>query len=41
MGCGSSSPVGGPVYTHMTRTFANVITALRMTKEEVDGLYIA
>jgi len=39
MGCGNSSMVNGPVYTHMVRTFQNVITAMGMTKDEVDTLF--
>ncbi len=40
MGCGASNPINSPVYAHMTRTFQNVISAMRMTKNEVDTLYI-
>lgn len=40
MGCGASSPLDTPIYTHMIRTFDSVIRSLKVTKDEVDTLYL-
>ena len=41
MGCELSSPLDSPVYAHIVRTFDAQIRALRVSKEEVDALYLA
>ena len=40
MGCGASSPIDGPVYTHMIKTFDSVIRSLKVSKDEVDVIYL-
>jgi Ca2+-binding EF-hand superfamily protein len=40
MGCGVSSPIDGPVYTHMIKTFDAVIRSLKVSKDEVDVIYL-
>ena len=40
MGCGASNPLESPVYTHMVRTFDDVIRGLNVSKDEVDVLYL-
>jgi Ca2+-binding EF-hand superfamily protein len=41
MGCELSSPLDSPVYAHIVRTFDAQIRALRVSKDEVDALYLA
>ena len=41
MGCNLSNPLDSPVYAHIVRTFDAQIRALRVSKDEVDALYLA
>ncbi len=41
MGCQLSSPLDSPVYAHIVRTFDAQIRALRVSKDEVDAIYLA
>ena len=41
MGCELSRPLESPVYAHIVRTFDAQIRELRVSKDEVDALYLA